>query len=96
MCKGRIIHVSRTTYDQINEDHNNGIVIHNGLIKETFKFYNQNRDRIILSKGHGCLAYYSALCEYGFINENDLKNFEKNASPLLGHPVKNKKIGKTI
>lgn len=43
LCKGRIIHVSRTTYDQINEDHNNGIVIHNGLNKETFKFYNQNR-----------------------------------------------------
>ena len=52
-----------------------------------------DRHRFILSKGHGCLAYYAALCEYGFINEKDLENFENNNSPLLGHPVKNKIIG---
>ena len=26
-----------------------------------------DRDRFILSKGHACLAYYSALCEKGYI-----------------------------
>ena len=52
-----------------------------------------DRNRFILSKGHGCLAYYSALCEFGFVNEKDLENFENNNSPLLGHPVKNKNIG---
>ena len=60
--------------------------------------YNDNpqwpdRDRFILSKGHACLAYYSALCEIGYISKNDLKTFEKNSSNLLGHPVINREIG---
>ncbi len=53
----------------------------------------QDRDRFILSKGHACLAYYAALCEIGYIKKSDLNTFEKNNSNLLGHPVKNKKIG---
>lgn len=51
------------------------------------------RDRFILSKGHACLAYYSALYEKGFINKEELKTFEKDDSFLAGHPVKNKKLG---
>ena len=53
----------------------------------------ETRDRFILSKGHACLAYYAALCEIGFIKENELKTFEKNDSNLLGHPVLNEKLG---
>ena len=53
----------------------------------------ENRDRFILSKGHACLAYYAALCEIGFIKKDDLKTFEKNDSDLLGHPVRNLKLG---
>ena len=53
----------------------------------------ENRDRFILSKGHGCLAYYAALCEIGFIKKDELKTFEKNNSNLLGHPVANKELG---
>ena len=52
-----------------------------------------NKDRFILSKGHACLAYYSALSEVGFITKKELKTFEKDGSNLLGHPVLNKKIG---
>ena len=52
-----------------------------------------DRDRFILSKGHACLAYYSALCEIGHIDKEELKTFEKNDSDLLGHPVKNNKLG---
>ena len=48
---------------------------------------------IVYSKGHGCLVYYSALAEAGIINEDLLKNFEKPESSLLGHPVKNEKLG---
>jgi|TARA_B110000881_G_C18532325_1_gene493811 transketolase len=51
------------------------------------------RDRIILSKGHGCLAYYAGLFEFGFLSKEDLVTFEKNGSELLGHPVRNKKKG---
>ena len=53
----------------------------------------EKRDRFILSKGHACLAYYAALCEIGYISKDELKTFEKNDSNLLGHPVKNIKLG---
>ena len=52
-----------------------------------------DRDRFVLSKGHGCLAYYAALCEAGYIPKEDLYTFEKNDSNLLGHPVINREIG---
>ena len=53
----------------------------------------KNRDRFILSKGHACLALYSALVEKGFFSKDKLKDFEKPESFLLGHPVINKKMG---
>lgn len=51
------------------------------------------RDRFILSKGHGCLGYYAALVEAGYIAEDDLKTFEKTGSYLVGHPVMNRGKG---
>ena len=53
----------------------------------------EDRDRFILSKGHACLAYYAALCEIGYISENELETFEKDDSNLLGHPVINRELG---
>jgi len=52
-----------------------------------------DRDRFILSKGHGVLGYYSALCEAGYLTEADLRTFEQPDSALLGHPVRNLKQG---
>ncbi len=52
-----------------------------------------DRDRFILSKGHGVLGYYTALAESGYIPEEDLLTFEKTESYLLGHPVINRKRG---
>ena len=52
-----------------------------------------DRDRLILSKGHACLALYSALAEKGFFQRQELKNFEKSESFLLGHPVMNREKG---
>jgi len=52
-----------------------------------------NRDRLILSKGHACLALYSALVEKGYFKREELKNFEKSESFLLGHPVMNREKG---
>lgn len=51
------------------------------------------RDRFILSKGHACLGYYTALQEIGYINKEELMTFEKDGSFLLGHPVINRKKG---
>lgn len=51
------------------------------------------RDKFILSKGHGCLAYYSVLINEGFIKEEELNSFEKSESDLMGHPIINKQKG---
>ena len=53
----------------------------------------ENNDRFILSKGHGCLSYYAILNHLGFISNDELLTFEKDGSNLLGHPVKNKEKG---
>ncbi len=47
---------------------------------------NPDRDRLILSKGHGCPALYAALVERGFLDENVLDTFRQIDSPLQGHP----------
>ena len=48
------------------------------------------RDRLIFSKGHGCLALYAILADTGFISKSTLKTFCKPNSILGGHPEKNK------
>ena len=53
----------------------------------------ENRDRFILSKGHGVLGYYTALSEIGYISEEDLKTFEKDGTYLFGHPVMKRSKG---
>jgi transketolase len=44
------------------------------------------RDRLILSKGHGCLALYVLLAEKGFFPEAELWKFCKTDGILGGHP----------
>jgi transketolase len=44
------------------------------------------RDRFILSKGHGCLALYVLLAEKGFFQEDELWKFCKSDGLLGGHP----------
>jgi len=51
------------------------------------------RDRFILSKGHGVLGYYTALVEVGFVPVDDLVTFEKTDTYLAGHPIMNRKRG---
>lgn len=48
-----------------------------------------NRDRFILSKGHTAIAHYAALCEYGFISEEEMFSFEKDGTAFPTHEVKN-------
>lgn len=45
-----------------------------------------NRDRFILSKGHGCLAQYVVLADKGFFDEKELLKFCHADSILGGHP----------
>jgi transketolase len=53
----------------------------------------KNKDKFILSKGHACLAYYSALNIVGLISSEKLKTFEKDDTDLPGHPVRNPDLG---
>lgn len=53
----------------------------------------EDRDRLVLSKGHTCPALYSVLAEKGFFPEEDIKTFRKADSYLQGHPDMNKVPG---
>src|ERR1700759_3735592 len=46
------------------------------------------RDRFILSKGHGCPALYAVMAESGYIDKSVLNTLRKIGSPLQGHPDK--------
>jgi transketolase len=47
-----------------------------------------DRDRFILSKGHGCPALYVAMAEAGYLDRALLGTLRKLGSPLQGHPDK--------
>lgn len=53
----------------------------------------EERDRFILSKGHGTLGYYPALAESGFFSIQELYTFEENDGFLPGQPVMNLQKG---
>jgi len=53
----------------------------------------RDRDRMILSKGHGCIALYVMLAEKGFIPVESLDTFCRRDSILGGHPESGKVPG---
>lgn len=55
--------------------------------------FDPDRDRFILSKGHGVLGYYTALAEAGYFPVEMLKTFETDDSPLAGHPSIHHELG---
>ena len=52
-----------------------------------------NRDRLILSKGHGCLALYAILSDKDFFSKKKLKSSSRFYSILGGHPESDKVPG---
>ena len=52
-----------------------------------------DRDRFILSKGHGCLALYAILADRGFFPVSELESFCRPTSRLGGHPERGKVPG---
>ena len=52
-----------------------------------------DRDRVVLSKGHGSLALYAVLHEFGYIGSAILATAEKDGSPLPGQPARNLELG---
>lgn len=53
----------------------------------------EDRDRLVLSKGHCSPALYAALAERGYFYKQNLKSFRKIDSNLQGHPDLNKVPG---
>lgn len=53
----------------------------------------KERDRFILSKGHGVPALYAAMAMSGYFPEADLMNLRKLGSPLQGHPDRHRLPG---
>ncbi len=58
-----------------------------GIIKYNIDHpWQEERDRLILSKGHACLALYVILNKIGMITDEELKNFCQPGSHLGGEP----------
>lgn len=50
----------------------------------------ENRDKFVLSKGHGCAALYVVLANFGFFPNSALNTYTSTGSILGGHPDSSK------
>lgn len=65
-------------------------VVFGSIIDVTrLKSKNPDRDRFLLSKGHGCLGLYVILEKYGLLGDLDLNTFCSFNSEFGGHPESN-------
>ena len=53
----------------------------------------EDRDRVVLSKGHAAPALYAVLAEHGFFSKEAFKRLRKLGGVLQGHPDMNKTPG---
>lgn len=51
------------------------------------------RDRVLLSKGHGCLGLFVMLADKGYFQAETLDTFWARHSPLGGHPERALEFG---
>jgi len=68
------------------------------LYKEKMNFdpanpYDPNRDRLVLSKGHGCPTLYIILAELGVFPKEEVSTLRQLGSRLQGHPDMKKLAG---
>ena len=65
-------------------------VLYSGILRvEPSDPASLDRDRFILSKGHGGAAIYAALAEKGFFPIQDLETYCQDGSSLAGHITQN-------
>lgn len=55
--------------------------------------FDENRDRFILSKGHGAIALYAILRQKGFLTDAELLTFKTAGSQFCTHPAKHVESG---
>ncbi len=72
-----------------------GVVLYKNFLKVSNKHPEWiNRDRFVLSAGHGSMLLYSLLHFNGFdISLDEIKNFRQLGSKTAGHPEKDSEIG---
>lgn len=64
-------------------------VLYQKILKiDTNALDQEQRDRFILSKGHGVPAVYAAWKELGILKEEELQTFKQNNTRLYGHPFR--------
>lgn len=51
------------------------------------------QDKFILSKGHGVLALYATLAEFGIMPRELLATYGQDGTALVAHPVMNERLG---
>ncbi|MDE2101414.1 MAG: transketolase [Patescibacteria group bacterium] len=67
-----------------------GVMLYYGMMKiDPHNPKLPERDRFILSKGHGCLTLYAILADLGFFPKAELDNFCRGGAMLAGHPDTN-------
>ena len=49
----------------------------------------ENRDRFIISKGHGAMAQYAVMHRIGILSDEDMATFKKDGSSFSTHPYMN-------
>jgi transketolase len=65
------------------------VALYFNVLRHDPKHYDwPQRDRFILSKGHGVPALYAVMAETGYIDMSVLKTLRRLGSPLQGHPDK--------
>lgn len=66
------------------------VLFHEVLQYSPEKFRSEDRDRFVLSKGHGCLILYAILSDLGFFPQSELRKYGTIQGILGGHPDMNK------
>lgn len=62
------------------------VIYYSGIFKLSPKKQKEsNRDRVILSKGHACLALYCVLADKGYFPKSELDKHGQNGTILGGH-----------
>ncbi|MBT4792949.1 MAG: transketolase [Halobacteriovoraceae bacterium] len=66
------------------------------LVTLYYQKANLKRDKILLSKGHGCMALYAILSDLGYFPRSEFKKFCSTTGILGGHPTRKKVPGVEI
>ena len=63
------------------------------LLYDKNNMQNENRDRFILSKGHGAMAMYAIMHRVGILSDEEIATFKKDGTLYATHPLMNLEKG---